>query len=391
MARIYLDTWCMNSEASGMGRYGRGLIPALVAAAPQHEFIILRPAAHAARGPLIPSAHATAAREVFMRRPRPDWTTLLAQPLLDRIFSRYGRPDIYHSLFHLLPVGLRRGRFAPRRIVVTLHDLIWIDHAHGADHHWLAAEWLKRFGRAAIPYALRSADHVICGSNATSNRAAAWLAADRKTTIHYGIEEAWFPRAVVPTPTAPTASSPPYIAAFGVPKAYKNIGSLVQAFARIRQRCPEVHLVLIGGDGGARARTRSAKLDPHVRVTGSLTDDDLRALVSGARVFVVPSLVEGFGLPAVEAMALGTPVVISDTEALREVTGDAALRFDPADPAQLANVIIGVLEDDARRRDLAARGRARAAQFRWPRTAAQTLAVYDRVLSTHPTPGPPAR
>jgi alpha-1,3-rhamnosyl/mannosyltransferase len=386
MALIYLDTWCLNSESSGMGRYGRGLVPALVAAGPQHDFIILRPAGHAARGPLISSSQATSAREVFMRRPRPDWTTLLAQPLIDRIFGLYGRPDVYHSLFPLLPVGLRRGRFAPRRIVVTLHDLIWIDHAHRAHHNWLAAEWLERFGRAAIPYALRTADHVICGSNATSNRAAAWLTADRKSTVHYGLEEAWFER-----PAVPAAPSPPYIAAFGVPKAYKNIGALVTAFARIRQRRPEVRLVLIGGDGGAGAQMRSANLDPHVTVTGSLHDDDLRALMSGARVFVVPSLVEGFGLPALEAMALGTPLVISDTEALREVTGGAALRFDPADPAQLADVIVSALEDDALRRDLAARGRARAAQFRWPRTAAETLAVYDRVLNTHLPPGPRAR
>jgi glycosyltransferase involved in cell wall biosynthesis len=381
MARIYLDTWCMNSESSGMGRYGRGLVPALVAAAPHHEFIILRPAAHAARGPLIPPLEATSAREVFMRRPRPDWTTLLAQPLLARVFSQYGRPDIYHSLFHLLPVGLRRGRFAPRRIVVTLHDLIWIDHAHRTDRNWLAAEWLERFGRIAIPHALQLADHVICGSHATSNRAAAWLSDDRKTTVHYGLDEAWFRR-----PAVPASSSPRYIAAFGVAKPYKNIATLVQAFARIRQRCPDVHLVLIGGDGGAGTQIRAAALDAHVTITGSLNDDDLRGLVSGARVFVVPSLVEGFGLPAIEALALGTPLVISDIEALREVTGDAALRFDPANSTQLAEAIAGVLEDDALGRDLAARGRARAARFRWSNTAAQTLAVYDRVLNTRPAP-----
>jgi glycosyltransferase involved in cell wall biosynthesis len=386
MARIYLDTWCMHSESSGMGRYGRGLVPALIAAAPQHEFIILRPAAHAARGPLIPPSQVTSASEVFMRRPRPDWTTLLAQPLLARVFRRYGRPDVYHSLFHLLPAGLRRGRFAPRRIVVTLHDLIWIDHAHRTRHNWFAAEWLERFGGVAIPHALRSADHVICGSNATSNRAAAWLTADRRTTVHYGLEEAWFQR-----PDAPASSSPPYIAAFGVAKPYKNIATLVQAFARIRERRPEIHLVLIGGDGGAGAQIRAATLDAHVTITGSLNDDGLRALVGGARVFVVPSLVEGFGLPALEAMALGTPLVISDIEALREVTGGAALRFDPANPAQLAEVIIGALDDEALRRDLAVRGRARAAQFRWSSTAAQTLAVYDRVLTTRPAPGSPVR
>src|SRR5712671_5530150 len=129
MARIYIDAWCMKSDASGMGRYGRGLIPALAAAAPQHEFIILRPSSHRTRGPIIVPGSATNAREVFVPRPDADWVTLLVQPLLARVFRAHGHPDVYHSLFHVLPVGLRRGPSAPRAIVVSLHDLIWIDQA----------------------------------------------------------------------------------------------------------------------------------------------------------------------------------------------------------------------------------------------------------------------
>jgi glycosyltransferase involved in cell wall biosynthesis len=94
----------------------------------------------------------------------------------------------------------------------------------------------------------------------------------------------------------------------------------------------------------------------------------------------VPSLAEGFGLPALEAMALGTPLVASNIDALREVSGGAALLFDPSDPAQLASVILRALDDDVLRRDLSAKGRARAAQFTWSRAAAQTLSVYERLL-----------
>ncbi len=375
MARIYIDTWCMKSDASGMGRYGRGLIPALAAAAPQHELIILRPASHQDRGPILAPSPATNAREVFMRRRDGDWVTLLVQPLLSRIFREHGRADVYHSLFHLLPAGLRRGPFAPRRIVVSLHDLIWIDHAHQIGGNWIEAEWLKRFGGVAIPAALGAADHVICVSQATSDRAAVWVPSERRTTIHHGIDKNWFL-----TPASP-ADGPPYIAAFGVAKPHKNIPCLVRAFVKIREQRPDLRLVLIGGDGGAADDLRSAGLADRVTMTGPLRDEEVRSVMCGARLFVVPSLVEGFGLPALEAMAVGTPLVISDTAALREVAGDAALRFNPADPDGLAEVIIDALRDDRLRADLAASGRARAAQFQWPTAAAKTLAVYERTLS----------
>jgi glycosyltransferase involved in cell wall biosynthesis len=374
MARIYLDAWCMKREPSGVSRYCRGLIPALIAAAPQHDFVILRPAGDERRDPLSPRTGAASVREVFVRRPGPDWTTLTSRPALDRVFREHGRADVYHSLFHLLPLGLRRGRLAPRRIVVTLHDLIWIDHAHLVERRWLAAAWLTRFGRAVIPHALRSADHVVCVSNATGRRAAEWLPMNRTTIVHHGVDERWFARPVA------SPAVDPYIAAFGVPKAYKNIRCLVRAFEDVRKQWPGLRLLLIGGDGGVGAQIRAAGLDPFVTVTGRIGDEDLVARVNGARLFVVPSLVEGFGLPALEAMAAGTPAIVSAIEALQEVTGDAALSFDPRSPAELAQVMTMALEDDALRRDLAERGRLRAGAFRWPAAAAATLAVYDRVL-----------
>jgi glycosyltransferase involved in cell wall biosynthesis len=99
-------------------------------------------------------------------------------------------------------------------------------------------------------------------------------------------------------------------------------------------------------------------------------------------VFVVPSTVEGFGLPVGEAMALGTPVVVSNTPALREVAGDAALAFEASDPTQLAKALTRLLADENLRREMAARGQRRASQFRWPQAAARTLALYDLLLGS---------
>jgi glycosyltransferase involved in cell wall biosynthesis len=374
MARIYLDAWCVKSDASGMGRYARGLIPALVSAAPQHEFIVVRPASHRRLAALVPPG-AASAREVFIARPSADWTTLFARPLLEPAFRRAGRPDIYHSLFHLLPIGLRAGRFAPRRVVVSLHDLIWLDRDVRAERQWLEAAWLQRFGAIAIPHALRAADHVVCGSEATSARAASQLPLDRRTTVYYGIDERWFDDGPAADP-----AQPPYIAAFGVDKAYKNVRCLVRALPLVRAHRPDIGLVLIGGDGAAAADIRASSAAAQIVVTRALEDDALRALVRGARAFVVPSLIEGFGLPALEAMAAGTPLVVSDIEALREVTGDAALSFNPHDPAQLAEAILRALDNNAAGRERVARGRARAAQFTWSRAASGTLAVYERLL-----------
>src|SRR5438093_1114144 len=125
MARIYLDAWGMKGEPNGVGRYCRGLVPQLIAEAPQHEFIILRPSIETSPAPI-----AAGAREVVVPLRRTYFGNLVSRPLIHREFHRFGRPDLYHALFQALPLGLKRGRFRPRSVVVTLHDLIWIDHPH---------------------------------------------------------------------------------------------------------------------------------------------------------------------------------------------------------------------------------------------------------------------
>jgi glycosyltransferase involved in cell wall biosynthesis len=383
MARIYIDASGLNSEPSGVSRYCRGLIPQLVAHAPAHEFIILRPQGKTSADPLVPPG---TARELIVRRPLGDVATILSRPFLDAVIQRYGRPDIYHSLFHIVPLGLKRGRTAPRQVVVTLHDLIWIDHAHQVHRNWVAARLLRQFGGASIQYALRSADHVICNSDATSKRAAAWVAPERRSTIHMAVDESFF-EATSPTRALPYGldNGRPYVAAFGIPKAYKNIRCLVQAFAAVHEELPHAQLVLIGGPGGAASEIAAAVSNGWVKVIPRVTDADLQSIVRHARVFVAPSLVEGFGIPALESMALGTPVVVGETPASIEVAGDAALRFDPRDPAELANLIKAVLCDEELHRQLAERGSRRASAFRWSLTATRTLAVYDRLLGADTT------
>ncbi len=376
MARIYLDARAASRVTSGVGRYCHGLIPELAAQAPQHEFIIIGPPAVA---PLAASANA---RHVAAGGTGGTLPLLMSAPQLRRLFSRWGPADLYHALFHLVPFGIRRGEAAPKRVVVTLHDLIWIDFARQVETTVALAAWRRRLASVAIPYALGAAHHVICNSEATAKSAERWTSPDRRSVIHLGVGDDFFESDGEPAgDDLRLVPHPAYIAAFGVAKAYKNIGCLVRAFAQVRTARPELRLVLIGGDGGVTHDIEREGVAHAVDIIRPMTDREMRALIRRAKVFVVPSIVEGFGLPAVEAMALGTPVVVSNAPALLEVAGDAALRFDASDPSQLAAVLNGLLADGDLQRKMAALGRLRAASFRWPRAASQTLAVYEHVLS----------
>ena len=375
MARIYLDARSMSGGMSGVGRYCLGLVPELAAQAPGHDFVVLR----SRIGGDEPVANAPNVREVVLNGPANAVPLFLSVGAIRRVFRLEGRADLYHALFHVVPAGLRQGPMAPSRVVVTLHDTIWIDAPEAVAASTLSAAWRRRLGLTLIPHALRTADHVICNSETTARNAARWVPRDKCTAIHLGVSK-HFEASAPGVSTAGPSVAAPYVAAFGVAKGYKNIACLVRAVAEVRRRRPEVRLVLVGGDGGARAAISETGLADDVVVTESLDDADVRAVMRGAAAFVVPSTVEGFGLPAVEAMALGAPLVVSNIPALVEVAGGAALTFDPASPSALAAVLDRVLGDDALRRDLSARGAERARAFRWSEAAARTLAVYDGLL-----------
>jgi glycosyltransferase involved in cell wall biosynthesis len=371
MARIYLDARAVFGP-SGLNRYCEGLIPQLAAQAPFHELIVIR----LERAPGPSYAAAANVREVCVPGVTGTLPLLLSRRTLARVFAEHGPPDLLHALFHVVPFGIRAVRGAPPRIVVTLHDLIWVDYARQVEPTLLHAWWRRRLGSTAIQYALANADHVLCNSESTRRSAERWVDRQRTSVAYHGVAELFF----APAPCGPRAATPPIIAAFGVAKRYKNVACLVRAFATIAAGRPDVQLLLIGGDGGARDLIGHLGVADRVRITGPVGDTELRTLIRDAAVFVVPSLVEGFGLPVLEAMALGTPVVISDTPALREIAGAAALTFDAHQPAGLAAALTKMLDEEGLSTRMSAAGQERARQFGWARTAEQTLAVYGRVL-----------
>jgi glycosyltransferase involved in cell wall biosynthesis len=177
----------------------------------------------------------------------------------------------------------------------------------------------------------------------------------------------------------------PFILSVGARQARKNVPRLLEAFTALRARGSRHRLALAGptlwSDPTLSAALARHGLGDAVVALGYVDEQDLPALYSAADLFVLPSLLEGFGLPVLEAMACGTPVVCSNTSSLPEVAGDAALLVDPLDIGEIADAMARVLADAALAAELRRRGLERAARFSWQRTARATVAVYRDVAS----------
>jgi glycosyltransferase involved in cell wall biosynthesis len=172
----------------------------------------------------------------------------------------------------------------------------------------------------------------------------------------------------------------------GTIKPHKNLVRLIEAFAELRKgEFEELKLLIIGDEisklPALRRAVHSHKLHKHVRFLGFVPDDTLAVLYRLAAVFVFPSLYEGFGLPPLEAMASGTPVVTSNVSSLPEVAGDAAVLVDPDLPQAIADGIYQVLTDEALRRSLRQKGLARAAQFSWEQSVRRVRAIYGEAAN----------
>lgn len=177
-----------------------------------------------------------------------------------------------------------------------------------------------------------------------------------------------------------------YLLALGNLQPRKNMGRLIEAFVRLRAHADmrDIHLVIAGKalwrESEVYAAVTRAQLTDRVHFAGYVADEDLPALYSGALAFVYPSLYEGFGLPPLEAMACGTPVICTNVASLPEVVGDAARLITPTDVDDLAQALHAVATEDGLRAALIAQGYRRASQFSWRRCAEETLAVYRAAL-----------
>ncbi len=284
------------------------------------------------------------------------------------------KPCIYHSPYYVMPY------WPGCPIVVTIHDLI--PFRYPEDY---SAPTRLMIG-VSMRLAARRARQVITASQASARDLTArlGLAPRRLTVVPYAPDPIFQPPAAaeVAALRARYALPPSYVLYLGSNKPHKNLLRLVRAYARVGPITAQVPLVIAGhwDERYPEAKLAAQALRANVTFLGPVPGRDMPALYGGARLFVFPSLYEGYGLPPQEAMACGTPVVCSNTPPLLEVMGEAALLFDPLDEAALAAALAQALGDEALRQELARRGLEQARQFTWERTARQTLAVYRAAL-----------
>jgi len=270
-----------------------------------------------------------------------------------------------------------------RHSVITVHDLNFL-----YDARFLSAE-SRRYYNGQIAWAVQRADAILADSQATRADLVARLgvAADKVTVAHLAPGPAFrpLPAHEVAQVCERYGLVPGYILFVGTLEPRKNVPGLLHAYRLLLDaERTDARLVIVGARGWLaeplEAEVQRLRLERRVHLLHGVPDADLPALYNGAAVLALPSFYEGFGLPVLEAMACGTPVVAANRTSLPEVVADAGLLVDPEDDGQIARALAQALNDAALRARLRAAGLARAAQFTWERTALITRAVYRRVL-----------
>jgi glycosyltransferase involved in cell wall biosynthesis len=275
--------------------------------------------------------------------------------------------DVMFGANYFLP---RLMSAVARRRVITIHDL-----TYKRFPDLLQKETLHNL-EAHMPREIAAADAIICVSESTRQDLLDFYQVDsrRAVTIHSGV-------AVSPPATRDTRPAARYILFVSTIEPRKNLGVLLDAFDRLKARGRyDGALVVVGRVGWkseAIARRLRRRDIQHLDYLGA---EELAAVYRGAEMFVFPSIYEGFGFPLLEAMAHGVPAIAARSSSLPEIAGDAALYFDPRDPQELERQIERVLSEPDLRRDLIARGRQRAATFRWDVAAERTLEVLRRAV-----------
>ncbi len=368
--RIGIDGRYIADHFPGIGRYVYNLVKALSRVAPDDELMVAtHPGLPNSRYDLKELAAASNIRlEVLEARAR-SATEQVRWPLAARRWSL----DVLHSPYFYKPLVL------PCPSLVTIYDLIPLMFPQGF------TAWQRLSFRLTVWLALRTSGAVAAISGATRDdlRKHFDLQSDRIRVTPLAADAAFCPRPTTEVAAVREHYRLPenYLLYFGINKPHKNLQRLVEAYARLVSAPP---LVLAGREDPrypqARTQAEALGLGRRVFFPGEIAEAELPALYSGAVLFVFPSLYEGFGLPALEAMACGTPVVCSNSSSLPEVVGDAAVTFDPLSVDDMADAIGRVLADADLRVELRERGRAQATHFTWERTAQETLKAY-RALS----------
>ena len=354
----------------GIGTYIRNLLRHLARLDRETEYVLLaRPEDCAALRCI---------GENFRAVPESAGNYSVAEQLKIPLALRRERVDLFHAPHYVLPP------LAARPSVVTIHDCI-----HLMFPQYLPSRLAFAYARASITLAARRATRVLTVSESSKRDILKFVdVPPEKIDVIYNAYDERF--AVEPREEDVVRIRERYqlhdafVLYAGNVKPHKNLGRLIEAFQLVRSRgLDHLKLVLIGDDISKYAALRRAvhhhQLHKYVRFLGYVPEETLAVMYRLAGVFVFPSLYEGFGLPPLEAMASGTPVVTSNVSSLPEVAGDAALLVDPYDPEAIAGGILKVLTDAGVRRELRRKGLARAREFSWEASVRRVREIYQQV------------
>lgn len=377
--RIALDYTSAVHQRAGVGRYTRSLAAQIVSRLSDDDQVVLWYAS-SSRSPLSLPAGANPQRCSLRRVPISPrmaalgWQRLRFPLPIDRLI---GKVDLHHEPDFVAPPTT-----AP--MVTTIHDLSYLivpEFAHPD---------LKNYLQRAVPRTLERARHVIAVSETTRRDIIERyrIEPERVTTIYNGVD-AWFHP---PDPSAVGRALQqfglvrPYFLMVGTVEPRKNHLTALRAFSSLYERRRDVSLVIVGSPGWLSepivAEIEKSSKSMAVRYLRFVDDTWIPSLYAGSVALIAPSWYEGFGLPVLEAMACGAPVITSDRGALPEVVGEDAIVLPPGDVEGLANGMEQLLGDRERRDDLSRRGRRRASAFTWERTAKDHLALYHRVVTS---------
>ena len=355
-------------KAAGIGTYLRHLLPRLMAKSPGWKYFLLGKKEELDEFPWACGPQAT-----LIPYSRPIYSPREQLEIPSRIPSE---TDLYWQPHYNIPLFYRG------KLLATVHDLLYLDEPGipGGFHKHL-------YARRLFSALRKKADGILCVSGYTKERLLFHTGKGKAepVVVYNGIDESWFKAARGDAP-----HGKPYLLYVGSVKPHKNLARLAGAFQTLLNRIP--HDLLIVGKkeglitGDPKALSAAEKLGPRVRFTGDFDHDDprFRQFYLHAQALILPSLYEPFGLPALEAMACGCPVLLSNAPALPEVYGDAAEYFDPRDTGGMARKIEKVLSDPALRASLAKRGTERARLYHWDKSADKTFEVIQKIIQPDP-------
>lgn len=360
IVKIAIAAWHLKNPNVGIGRYARELIDALGRVDRTNHYEILLPCAE----------------HPFTARPNMRYRVVRFPLFRRRVWEQVaplliGPYDVLHFPYDSC-VAWKRGKF-----VSTIHDvkpLLFPELRARTNLNRRIEQWL-------VGDRWKTIDHVITISEHSRQDLLQHvpLRADQVTVTPLGLDAERF------RPGDGRRDGRPYVFCVAGSDPTKNVGCLVEAFAKLPETLRGRFDLLLAGDVCKRVDIRTAidrlGIGAQTKLVGIVSDAELVACYQQATVFVFPSLYEGFGLPVLEAMGCGCPVICSNASSLPEVAGDAALLIDPHQSEQLARELARLLESPSLQATLSARGLARAKEFAWDRTARQTVVAYERTVA----------